>query len=86
MPTKRRVFGEETMMTVTPPHRRRKSLPRRNPLGEPAPTIVIPPTQKMMMTTTMGAMATTIATTRATTMMTMSSLTMHSISYSISIV
>jgi hypothetical protein len=48
------------MMTMTP-HRRRRSLSRRNTPGHPAPTTVTPLTQRTTMTmrTMMGGMTTT---------------------------
>jgi hypothetical protein len=59
-----------TIATMTPPHQRRRSLSKRNPLGHPAPTTVAPPTRRMTtttMTTMMGGIIMTL--TRGTIMM-----------------
>jgi hypothetical protein len=64
-----------TMVTPAPPHQRRRSLPRRNLPGEPAPMTVTPPTQRTMMTTTATTVTMTTVTTGATTTMTTGSPT-----------
>jgi hypothetical protein len=56
---------------TTPLHRRRRSLPRWNPPGDPAPTMVTPPTQRTMMTRTVATMMMMTTTRAVTTMMTM---------------
>jgi hypothetical protein len=70
------------MATMTHPHRWRRSLPRRNPPGEPVLMMVTPPTWRttMTMTMTMTTTTMTIAMMGVTMMMTISSLTMPLIS------
>jgi hypothetical protein len=63
-----RVATTMVMTATTPsPHRRRRSLLRRNSPGDPAPTMVTKPTQRTT-TTTMGATTTTMTTMTGATM------------------
>jgi hypothetical protein len=71
-----------TTMMTPPPHQMRMSHLRRNLPGEPALTMVTPPTRRTMMTmirvtmtTMIGVMTMTTTVTAATTTMTISSPT-----------